>query len=74
MFVSIYTKIPYLVISISWLKRELVIKWCVGRMVILHKVMQFKVLQKLTTKGLCNICKFIMTLVEPELALKLGDN
>lgn len=43
-------------------------------MVILHKVMQFKVLQKLTTKDLCNICKFIMTLVEPELALKLCDN
>lgn len=43
-------------------------------MVILYKVMQFKVLQKLTTKGLCNICKFIMTLMEPELALKLGDN
>lgn len=40
-------------------------------MVILHNVMQYKVLQKLTAEDLCNIAN---SLVELELALKLGDN
>lgn len=73
MFISIHTKFHYLVISISWLREN----WLLGVLEewsFCIKSCSIKVLQKLTTKDLCNICKFIMTLVEPELALKLGDN
>lgn len=33
--------VPIWLLVLVGLKRELVIKWCVGRMVILHKVMQY---------------------------------